>query len=249
MKHLLAETSEHFSAFDTAWPKEMLAVLTALRSEKNQNLQSYRRIATLQAWRTVLFDQKLDDESNRFVLEAQNDALYSHVFARMGAWRASLQSLRSTVENVLAALYYMDHPIELSRWLKGGHRMNFQDYIGYFGKHPRIDAVGEAFAGLSKLNEEYSTLSRAVHGSAEPFRMTGSGGTTRLWVDDKARLGAWATREKHVMVALNRLLLVMFADDLNGAKLPAIRKSISLIFTDKLRGEIKKTLRVTLPTR
>lgn len=248
MRNLRLETEANFKKFDNLWQQELKSAASFYASQQDKFLASYRRVASLQAWRSSLLENCMDAESLRFFLEAQNDALCSHVFARMGTWRSALKSLRSMIENVLAALYYKDHPVELILWKSGDHRMSFKDYMAYFSSHPAVRDSGEQLAGIAELKDEYGTLSRAVHASAEPFRMTGAKGETMLWIMDQAKLGKWGTREYQGIAAVNKLLLVMFASELQGAAIPALRKSISFAISSKDNTLIKSKLKVSLYT-
>ena len=115
MSLLLKETETNFKNFDTAWRADMARVATELAKKDTIFLTSYRRIVSLQAWRTFL-ELRISADSLAFFLEAQNDALTSHVFASLGSWRSALKALRSCIENVAFCLYYKDHPVEFRLW-------------------------------------------------------------------------------------------------------------------------------------
>lgn len=115
---LREEIEANYRRFESDW-KQSLSNSIAITGELELDptfLESYYRLTTLQAWRAGLLEALLPKESYYFYLEAQNDALVSHIQARSGSWRSALKSLRSVIENVLFALYYMDHPVELSLW-------------------------------------------------------------------------------------------------------------------------------------
>lgn len=249
MKNLLRETLANRTAFDDAWRDELTGAIDFYADKSETFVESYRRACTLQGWRSSILASRLTPDAMRFFVEAQNDVLCSHVFARMGAARAALKSLRSSIENVLASLYYTDHPVEFSLWSRDRHRLNFKDYLLYFRQHPTVLDLGADFVGLTVLKEEYSTLSRAVHSSAEPFRMTTCDSETLLWTKDKARLSKWATREKHTLCALNKLLLSFFAADLQGTAASSLRKTASLAIPKKDHSAIRAKLNVTLFAR
>lgn len=246
MNTLQHETEANFTAFTPKWETELKTVSSALGLHQRQFLVSYRRIVSLQAWRTTLLDVRLSSDSVAFFLEAQNDALTSHVFARLGSWRTALKALRGCIENVLACLYYMDHPVELRLWQNHKHRLGFGEYTSYFKGHPALEKLPEKVTGLAELTKELATLSSAVHASASSFRMTADGGIPRFWSDDLAQLGAWHTRESRSLLAVNLLLLTIFRQELEGGRLSNLRKAISFAVPYARHGEIKQHLGVTL---
>jgi len=188
----------------------------------------------------------LTEDSEAFFFEAQNDFLTSHCLARCGSFRQSLKALRSGLENVYFALYYMDHPVELRKWEIGRHKLGFTELHNYFENHPAVTAVDIALAGLETLKAEYSTLSKAVHGSAKAFRMTRNLSDIRLWGYDAPSVGKWATREKTVIFNLNLLLAVLFRDRLQGAENRNLRETLGLVIPKSLHATIKTKLGVTI---
>ena len=246
MPDLEEEIKNNFDNFTVAWKGELTTIQTALDASEKVYLESYRRLTSINSWRELLVKNVMSDEAYRFFCEAQNDAVTSHVFARLGSWRAALKCLRSCIENILFSEYYKDHPVELRLWLQGMYKLSFTEAISYFQKHPDIEGSAD-LAGLELLQKEYSTLSRAVHGSDSNFRMTGPGGATNLWSCDTTKLGMWSTRERLTITGVNLFLLVLHAKSMQGASLPGLRKSIGLtINSAKKRKEIKKDLRVNL---
>src|SRR5207249_4692214 len=98
----------------------------------------------------------------------------------------------------------------------------------YFKEHPDIHAVESKIALLPILEAEYSTLSRAVHGSAAGFRMTGGEASPKLFKGTVADLGKWITREKAAISAINLLLIALFKDQITGAKALPLRRVLRL---------------------
>lgn len=88
MSLLLKETEANFDAFDSDWRRHMAEVSAELAKQQPRFLESYRRMVSLQAWRAFL-ETRVSEASLSFFLEAQNDALTSHVFANLGSWRSS----------------------------------------------------------------------------------------------------------------------------------------------------------------
>jgi hypothetical protein len=244
MSLILKETEENFKHFDSDWRAETARVSGELAKETPIYLASYRRLVSLQAWRAFL-DPRVSADSLAFFLEAQNDALTSHVSAGLGSWRSALKALRSCIENVAFCLYYKDHSVEFRLWQAGKHKPPISDYITYLDNHPQRVTVAKVDP-MPQLQVEYSTLSRAVHASAKGFRMTNDVKTTLLFSEAKASLGQWQTREGIVIMNLNLLLLAHYRDQLAGAVEPGLREAIALAVPSNLFADIKTNLNVVL---
>jgi hypothetical protein len=244
MSLLLKETEANFDTFGGDWRKHMADVSAELTKQRPKYLESYRRIVSLQAWRSFL-ESRVSDASLSFFLEAQNDALTSHVFASLGSWRSSLKALRSGIENVMFSLYYKDHPVEFTLWEAGHHKPPISDFVSYLERHPL--RIKEATVDpIPHIQAEYATLSKAVHASARNFRMTKDIKTTLLWSSALPTLGQWQAREAAVLLNLNLLLLVHFRNDLTGAAGAPLREAVSLAIAPSKYSDIKTHLGVAL---
>lgn len=247
MKLLRAEATQNFNAFTPRWREELEESSKALGKYETVFQQSYERLISLEAWGSRVLEHRLSDDAMGFYREAQNDALVSHVMARLGAWRLALKSLRSCIENVLYTLYYMDHQIELELWTLGRYKVGFAAVHKYLIAHPLLYKLPRSVTGLDLLHGEYGTLSRAVHAAAKGFRMTSEGDTTQLWNADIKQLRAWAKREKQSVVAVNLLLLSLFRTGLSGAQQLNLREAISLVVSNSSkRALVKTSLGITL---
>ena len=193
---------------------------TDLTLTKKHNLlySSYEGLTTLQAWRATVLEKTIGNDAISFFLEAQNDALLSHTQASLGSWRLALNALRSLIENILAMVYYMDHPIEMELWSLGRNKIGFTDLIKYLSEHPRIRDKNDSVNGIDTIKTEYAKLSRAVHASSTNFRMTNEGRVPLLCTADKSALNKWRTRERLTLTGLNLALLCIFSNHLTGAK-------------------------------
>lgn len=241
------EVKQNFDRFTERWKNELSTIQASLDTSEQEFLDSYKRLTSINSWRELLIKNEVSEGSYRFFCEAQNDGVSSHVFARLGSWRAALKCLRSCVENVVFCEYYKDHPIELRLWTKGRHRLGFSEAISYFQKHPDIEGMPDELTGLDRMQKEYSILSSAVHGSANNLRMTVPDGNTNLWSSESAKLGRWRTRETQTIIAVNLLLLTVHSRSLQGASLPGLRKSIAVTITSaSLRNKIRTKLSVNL---
>lgn len=207
---------------------------------------SYIRLTSLQAWRSTVIEPNISAGSIGFFVEAQNDALVSHIQASLGSWRVSLKSLRSCIENVLLCLYYKDHPVEFTLWEKGKFRIPYSEAFRYFQNHPCLDGVPDDLKGLGLIDQQYDKLSKAVHSSAIEFRMTEDGKALSLWKTDNKHESIWETHEKKTLQGLNLLLLVLFREHLQGANLAALRESLGFVIPENKDLDIKSALKVRI---
>lgn len=246
MQSYIKEIEGNYKSFSKNWRGDSQRISKLLGQSDAQYLESYKSIVSLQAWRVCLLEAEISKGSLEFFLEAQNDALVSHILASQGIWRCALQSLRSLIENVGFCIYYMDHPVELALWIQGRHKPSFTFIIHYFQSHPKLDGVEEKVMGVSLLNSEWHILSRAVHASAKSFRMTASGHIPSVFSSARAAMGSWNTRESRCIYGANLLLMCMFSDKLEGARLPNLRKAISLVVGSNMHTAVKKQLGIRL---
>lgn len=245
MSLLLKETEANFKAFNDDWRAEMATVSTELAKGGAIYLASYRRIVSLQAWRSFL-EARISSGSLAFFLEAQNDALTSHVFASLGSWRSALKALRGCIDNVLFCVYYKDHPVELLLWHAGKHKLSFAEHFAYLESHPDRVQAPEVDA-VSTLRAEYATLSMAVHASAKSFRMTKDIKETLLWSDAVDLRGMWQTREQVVLSNINLCLLAIYRRELEAAAAPLLRDAIGLAIPPSKLPAIKTHMKVIIP--
>lgn len=246
MRDYIEEIDNNFSIFFDEIETKLFKVIKELNTNRDDFSASYRRLVSMQAWRTELLENGNIATGAEFFREAQNDALVSHALARQGAWRVSLMALRSCIENTLFCLFYNDHPVELDLWRAGEHRLGFSETINYLSNHPKFRDLPETFTGISGLKSEYSTLSKAVHASSKLFRVTKKGEIEGLNIATKQDLGGWKTREKSCLVNINLILLTFFREDLHGAANINLRKAVSLVIGSSKHEEIYKKLGIKL---
>jgi len=99
---------------------------------------------------------------------------------------------------------------------------------------------------IEAIKAEYATLSKAVHGSAKVFRMTHNLTDIRLWGNDAAAVGKWATREKAVIQNFNVLLLYLFHSRLQGTQKRDLRETVGLVVPKASWTTLKNDIKVTL---
>lgn len=242
-----AEVDANYARFTAQWKGDLADSIGALDAHDSDYADSYRRLVSLQAWRTSVLEQSMPEGSLAFFVEAQNDALSSHIMARTGSWRFALKALRSFLENVLSALYYADHPVELERWRKGRFRIGFSDLHQYLVDHPATHGVSQESLGLDLLKKEYATLSRAVHASGAGFRMTSDGKVNNVFVPEGPRVGKWLARERSTVLGTNLLLLGLFRADLQGSARLNLRKSVAIGIPGIVRERVKAEFGINLP--
>lgn len=246
MKNYITEVDANFDSYFNGLSSEVEDSFKKLSSNVDIYKQSYRRLVSFQGWRQDIFAKLERPEAVAFFTEAQNDLLMSHALARQGAWRIALMSLRSSIENTLFSLYYLDHPVELAQWSMGKHRLGFSEVIDYLARHPNYLEYKASETGLGQVSKEYATLSKAVHGSSSVFRMTKDGDVKGLHIPSKIELNKWASREKAVVMSLNIVLVVFFSSVITGAGNLNLRKAISLSVPSGKHAAIKSKLGVTL---
>jgi len=239
------ELDANHASFLQDWTTQAQANWGKLSGHKHFSA-SYRRLSCLNGIQHALILPQFGNDSAAFFLEAQNDALVSHVSANVGSWRAALQSLRSCVENVLCSIFYNEHPVELELWAKGDFRIGFADLHRYMVKHPRLSSYGSAITGLDTIKGEYELLSKAVHASAKSFRMTEGAAKVLLWSIEEAKLGAWSTREKRVLEAICSLSACYFALQLQGNKQAGLRSVMFFAIGKARRDQLKQRVGIAI---
>lgn len=251
MASLTKEIASNCDEFTKNWTADLSASMVSIEKRSTSQAArhaSYRRLTSLQAWRSYVLEPSLDASAFSFFLEAQNDALISHINAFMGAPRVALKALRSLLENTLCMIYYMDHPVELRLWGVGKHKAGFSELRAYVIKHPDFlnTEAAESVTGASLLKNEYAVLSAAVHGSSKNFRMTEDGKMPALWNSSAAKLSQWQTREKRTILAINLVLLTLFRTKLKGSANPQLRRSLAFSIPANKDAKIKEHLDVTI---
>lgn len=247
MRSLNEELEINFDLFNNELKDKINNSFDALEGSNNLYIESFKRLSSLEAWKAYVLEKKITNPSLEFYLEAQNDALLSYTFAKIGAWRSALHCLRSLIENVLFCLYYKDHSVEYKLWENGKHQMPISDFVKYISSHPNIATLDENLTGVAALKREYSVLSKAVHASSSSFRMTKIGQQfPAIMQADVIKLNQWITREKAVIQLINQMLLSLYYDDLESTKLRELRKSISFAIPKNLHDQIKSKFNVRL---
>lgn len=243
-KPIETEIDNNGIAFADKWSKEIATNIDALKNEPALSL-SYRRMTAVQAIKLSLL-KKYSPGSAEFFYEAHNDIITSHVCASFGAWRTSLQTLRSAIENTLCAVYFRDHAVELERWNRGEYRPTFQELCKYCETHPKFVDVEKKLKVLEELRAEYSTLSKAVHASAKNFRMSDAAGKILIWSTEKAKLGMWGTRHAHVVQSVVLLMTMLESQQLAGTMNSPVRSQLFFAISSAKRKALKETLGITV---
>lgn len=203
-------------------------------------IESYKRVIALGALSVGVKDS-CSAESYQFFTEAQNDILCSHLLVTIGSFRAALISLRNAIENTLFFIYYKDHHVEHQLWLSGKHRLKFSHLFEYLEDHPAHTSP-KMKEVCTKLRDEYSTLSKAVHGSATHFRMTNTKDFPNIVGVDKVSFSKWNSRSIAVFTSIVITIFAHFADSFSGARLThqrdVIGEALGKHAKDFLRNEL-----------
>jgi hypothetical protein len=242
---LADEIAANYERFFGVWTKEANTNF-AWAKAKPKLVESYQRLAAIRAVRLNVVEQEVSPKSAAFFLEANNDLVTSHVCAHLAAWRAALKFLRSAIENTLYCFYYDSHPIEYRLWETGQHKLGFSAGLAYMSRHPDLDKLDAPVTGLQQLEDEYATLSKAVHASSRMFRMTEGEENILLWKKEDQKLGAWSTREKHTIEALVLLTLSLFPARLRGAQNSPTRDALRFATSKASRKRVKESLAITI---
>lgn len=125
-------------------------------------------------------------------------------------------------------------------WNSGAARIPFGELLTYFERHPALSGIEASLSGLPALKTEFGTLSRAVHGSAQGFRMTKDSKHILLWSSARDRLGPWLTREGAVLFGVNSLLTTLYRDVLAGTAMPGLRKAVSMAIPGAAGAKFKQ---------
>lgn len=246
MNEVIDELKKNYDWFSNKLDKQLKHTFSSLNTHEDIFQGSYNRLASLESWKAYLFEIVTKDDSSKFFIEAQNDALLSHLLCRIGSWRASLQCLRACIENILFFIYYKDHPIELKLWDVGKNKLPISDYLNYYYDHPNHIVVPANIDSKVLLKAEYSTLSKAVHGSSVSFRMTKEDDFPSIMLPKIERLNMGMSREKSVLFLINLMFINLFVDHLQGAKLRELRKIISLSIPEDYHDAIKNSYGIKL---
>lgn len=211
-------------------------------------LDSYARIAALNAIKVDIVDPNFPSGAAQFFYEAHNDALLSHVNASFGSWRPALQSLRSFMENTLSAIFFLDHPVEFEKWSNGDFLTSPRGMREYLAEHPRICRMAKEVGLKGALDREYGTLSKAVHASNSLFRMTTSDGAVNIANPSLAELGKWSARERSAVDICVTALLGVLSDHIEGAKMQNLRAIMGVAVSSTNRAALKKYSNITIPS-
>lgn len=234
-----------YESFSQELPRTLLKNAKVLVG--NEKLQlSYCRLAGFNSIKRDIVDNHLAEGPKRFFYEAHNDLLLSHVNANLGSWRTALQSLRSFIENSLSTFYFADHPVEMRRWESGDLKIAPRELREYFCVHPDIVKLLPALKVKEVLDQEYATLSKAVHASNDLFRMTDQDGTVAIGNPNLADLGKWSTREQSAFEIVVVIALVCLKEHVEGARLPNLRKTLSLSMRKSSRDALKDTFGISI---
>jgi hypothetical protein len=247
MVNITEEIRTNYLAFSQTVSTSLVSNIATFK-ENSRLVESYARIAAINALKVDVVEPHVSAGAAHFFFEAHNDALISHVNASFGSWRPALQALRSFMENTMAAIYYFDHPVEFEKWGTGAFQISPRELREYTVGHPRLIKLVKELNLKSVLDNEYGTLSKAVHGSSTLFRMTGADGKTNFANASLVDLGKWSARERNAVDCCITALVGVLSIHLEGSKRPSLRAALSNAIQAKSRSALKKHMSVSIPS-
>lgn len=245
MVKVRAEINDNYLAFSRKVSDSIVKNIADFQGNEKL-VESYARIAAINALKVDIVEAHFPKGAAHFFFEAHNDCLISHVNASYGSWRSALQALRSFMENTMAAIYYLDHPVEFVKWSAGNFRMPPKEMREYISEHPRLNRIANELELKAALDKEYGTLSKAVHGSNSMFRMTAEDGKTNIANATLADLRKWSARERSAVDICMTSLVGVVSEHLDGAKMPNLRTALSIAIQSNSRAALKKHLDVSI---
>lgn len=236
----------NYLAFSKAVSDSIVANIATFKGDEKLT-ESYARVAAINALKFDVVEPHFPKGAAHFFFEAHNDALLSHVNASFGSWRPALQALRSFMESTMAAIYYLDHPVEFEKWRNGDFQISPKDMRAYIAEHPKLAKLAKELDLKAALDKEYGTLSKAVHGSSSLFRMTTADGKTNIANPNAADLGKWSTRERSAVDICITALVGVLSHHLDGAKMQNLRAALRYAIQPSSRAALKKHVDVSIP--
>ncbi|MFA6966327.1 hypothetical protein [Bosea sp. (in: a-proteobacteria)] len=235
----------NYLAFSETVSNSIVSNIAAFKGNEKLT-ESYARIAAINALKVDVVEPHFPKGAAHFFFEAHNDALISHVNASFGSWRAALQALRSFMENTMAAIYYLDHPVEFEKWSIGDFQISPKEMREYIAEHPKLARIVKELDLKAALDKEYGTLSKAVHGSSSLFRMTTADGKTNIANPSTADLGKWSARERNAIDICITALVGVLCRYLDGAKLQNLRSALPSAIQSNSRAALKKHMDISI---
>lgn len=236
----------NYLAFSQTVSNSIVANIATFKGNEKLT-ESYARIAAINALKVDVVEPHFPEGAAHFFFEAHNDALLSHVNASFGSWRPALQALRSFMENTMAAIYYLDHPVEFEKWRAGDFQISPREMRAYIAEHPKLSELVKELDLKAALDKEYRTLSKAVHGSSSLFRMTTADGKTNIANPSAADLGKWSARERSAFDICITALVGVLSHHLDGAKMQNLRAALRITIQSNSRAALKKHMDVSIP--
>lgn len=245
MVNVRAEIKGNYDKFSQHFSDSIVRNISEFKGNEKL-VESYARIAAINALKLDIVKPHFPEGAAHFFFEAHNDSLISHVNASFGSWRPALQALRSFMENTMAAIYYLDHPVEFVKWSAGDFRMSPRELRVYLSEHPRLGKLSTELDLKAALDNEYGTLSKAVHGSNNLFRMTTADGKTNIATPSSADLGKWSARERSAVDLCITSFVGVLSEHLDGAKMQNLRAVLGIAIRSNSRAALKKHMDVSI---
>ena len=187
----------------------------------------------------------VDNHAYIFFDEALNDFLSSHVMMMLGSSRIALVALRAVIENFLYYFFYIDHKVEYTLWKQGKFRKKFSDLFDYLKEHPLV-AQGETSEYVAVLQNEYSTLSMAVHGSSTKFMMTQQDNFPHIFQSEISTISQWNCRQRQVYKSIIALIITFHKEHFITASHKHERQIIEISLGERQTKKFEEKFSISL---
>lgn len=116
----------------------------------------------------MLWSYRLDGVLPRayeFTVELASEAMQFLPHCLDGYTRTPLLLARCVIENALRHIYFLDHPVELARFMANEYSVSPSELLTYIGEHPDFRDAQTQFDGRADLSSSYGELSEHIHGA------------------------------------------------------------------------------------
>ena len=180
---------------------------------------------------------KVEEHGQLYLREIASDAIQIEPHVLSGFSRTSMLLARSIIENTLRHIYFTDHPVEFERANRDvKFYLSAEELFEYSRNYIHFAEPEVRFQPLSKLRNEYRSLSATVHGGRVNDLSLHK--ALKTVVFDPADLDAQVGHVKAVAEACNFLLLIFHKN--RSGKIPApLRKVIMMTLAPKGRKVVQ----------
>lgn len=195
----------YFQDFKEFWDKSNKEI------SEDDLYEIYRSTLIFKNWKNVFQSIELKGFSN-ILNELYEDVNSSFFLAMLGLYRSAHMHMRSSIELMMQLLYFIHHPIELSRWQNGDFVIKHSDLSIYLATHPNFDTDVKSL--LEGITKDWKHFSKHIHGESPIFFQCEKDvrKTNTFSIKD---YGIWKTNFIKITYKLNKLMLLFFKNDIN----------------------------------